>query len=307
MCNIPLKPFDAEVYTRSCHDKEKRITQSIPTKVVNILNGFMAHAAVATEGVNTFGDITDDHIQQFHERGYLMIHQAFTQTETAAGLAGLVDLIVGKSPDFNGHQFERSVANRVDSLSPEERESYVRKLFYYVEYEPRLKALAFHSDLLRVVARIIGSEDLSMFQDMALIKPPRIGREKPWHQDMAYFNVPLDTTIVGAWIALDEAKVSNGCMMIIPGSHKKGAVIHFRRRDWQICDTDVLNDGAVAVPLQPGGCLLFHGLIHHGTPANRSELRRRAVQFHYRSSSVHSTSDEERLAHFGSEGKDVTC
>ena len=140
-----------------------------------------------------------------------------------------------------------------------------------------------------------------------MIKPPRIGREKPWHQDMAYFNLPLDTTVVGAWIALDEATVDNGCMMLIPGSHKHGAVIHFHRRDWQICDSEVMNDSAVAVPLEPGSCLLFHGLIHHGSPANRSDKRRRAVQFHYRAASVQTTSDEERLARFGSEGKDVFC
>ena len=146
-----------------------------------------------------------------------------------------------------------------------------------------------------------------MFQDMALIKPPKIGREKPWHQDMAYFNLPLDTVVVGAWIALDEATVANGCMMVVPGSHKNGAVVHFRRRDWQICDTDVYLDGAVAAPLKPGGCLFFHGLIHHGTPANLTDTRRRALQFHYRSANVALTSNEERLAIFGSAGKDVVC
>ena len=56
---------------------------------------------------------------------------------------------------------------------------------------------------------------------MALLKPPR-GREKPWHQDHAYFNLPLDTPIVGVWIALDEATPENGCMHVIPGSHREG-------------------------------------------------------------------------------------
>ena len=124
---------------------------------------------------------------------------------------------------------------------------------------------------------------------------------------MAYFNLPLDTTVVGVWIALDEATPENGCMMVIPGSHKQGAALHFQKRDWQICDTDVYNDGAVAVPLMPGSLLFFHGLIHHGTPANRSDKRRRALQFHYRAKSVQPTSEADRLAIFGSEGTDVTC
>ena len=92
-----------------------------------------------------------------------------------------------------------------------------------------------------------------MSQDMALIKPPFVGSEKPWHQDQAYFNIPLGQTVVGVWIALDEAVPENGCMYIIPGSHTEGPVIHFKRRDWQICDTEVASDHAIAVPLKPGG------------------------------------------------------
>jgi phytanoyl-CoA hydroxylase len=67
------------------------------------------------------------------------------------------------------------------------------------------------------------------------------------------------------------------------------------------------NRGAVAVPLQPDGCLLFHSVIHHGTSTNRSTRRRRAVQFHYRPQSASKVSVEEQLAIFGEEGKDVTC
>lgn len=265
------------------------------------------YATEVMQGVDGLSNVTDEAIQTFHERGYLVIHDAFSQEETRAGLKGLVDLIDGKNPDFKGVQFENAVLDKLESLSSEEKQSAVRKLFDYVEYDERLKALAFHPDLLNVLGRIIGEKELNMFQDMALLKPPLVGREKPWHQDMAYFDLPLDTTVVGVWLALDEATPENGCMMVIPGSHKQGAVIHFKKRDWQICDTDVYNDGAVAVPLEPGSLLFFHGLIHHGTPANLSPHRRRALQFHYRGASVKTTSEAERLATFGSEGKNVSC
>ena len=96
-------------------------------------------------------------------------------------------------------------------------------------------------------------------------------------------------------------------MQEVTGASCLGAVIHFKRRDWQICDTDVLNDEAVAIPLKPGGCLFFHGLINHGTPANRPDQRRRAVQFHYCAASVEQTTEEDRLATLGSEGKGVSC
>ena len=146
-----------------------------------------------------------------------------------------------------------------------------------------------------------------MFQSMALLKPPRVGRDKPWHQDHAYFQFELEAKVVGCWIALDEATVENGCMVIAPGSHLKGPVVHFRRRDWQICDTDVDTSGSLAVPLKPGGLLIFQSLLHHGTPPNRTAQRRRALQFHYRQQRAPLTSQEKRLALFGGEGLGAQC
>jgi len=157
-----------------------------------------------------------------------------------------------------------------------------------------------------VVSRLFGEREPLMFQDMALLKPPRIGREKPWHQDHAYFDYPLDTPIVGVWIALDEATVENGCMQLLPGRHRE-PLTHFQRRDWQLCDTAVLGTESVAAPLPSGGLLLFDGKLPHGTPHNTSPRRRRALQYHYRPEDAQNCPTEVRLEAFGSEGKDVTC
>lgn len=258
-------------------------------------------------GIDGFAQVTDEQIARFHQQGYLVIHNAFTPAETQAALDGLLALISGENPDFKGIMYEKQAQGiSLETLPVEQKQDYVRKFMWFVNHDGRLKALSEHPKLIDVLTRIMGEAPL-LFQDMALLKPPKIGREKPWHQDHAYFNLPLETTVVGVWIALDEATPENGCMTIIPGTHKQGPVIHFQRRDWQICDTDVNNQGALAVPLKPGGCLLFHSLIHHGTPTNYSGQRRRAVQFHYRPSSAPQTSVEERLALFGEEGKDVTC
>jgi phytanoyl-CoA hydroxylase len=53
--------------------------------------------------------------------------------------------------------------------------------------------------------------------------------------------------------------------------------------------------------------LLFHSMLQHGTPANTSTLRRRALQFVYVPASAGRITPAERLAVFGSEGKDVEC
>ncbi len=265
------------------------------------------HYERIADTVADFASITDEHIAFFRAQGYLAIQSAFAPHEVSAALDGLLHLLSGEVPAFTGVMYENAAAGvDVTALSPAQKQDYVRKFMWFVQHEARLQALSAHPDLLRLVERIMGETPL-LFQDMALLKPPRLGREKPWHQDHAYFEIPLEAKIVGCWIALDEATTENGCMVVIPGSHLQGPVVHFKRRDWQICDTHVQNQGAVAVPLPPGGCLLFSSLIHHGTPTDQSDLRRRAVQFHYRPHNAPKTSVEERLAIFGAEGKDVTC
>lgn len=265
-----------------------------------------AFTGIAT-GVDGFEQVTPAHLDQFHKDGYLVIHNAFTPAEVQGGKDGLFALIAGQNPDYKGIMYEKKAQGvNVEALTPDQRQDYVRKFMWFVEHEARLKALSNHPKLIDLVTRMVGEPPL-LFQDMALLKPPRIGREKPWHQDHAYFDLPLTTIVVGVWIALDEATTENGCMVIYPRSHRQGPVVHFQRRDWQICDTLNRERQVLAVPLKPGGALFFHSLIHHGTPANNSGLRRRAVQFHYKPVSSVKTSQEERLAIFGPDGKDVTC
>ena len=191
------------------------------------------------------------------------------------------------------------------ALDPELRARHVRKFMGFVERQAALGGLASQPDLMALVERLVGSAP-ALFQDMALVKPAH-GREKPWHQDHAFFNVALDTPIVGVWIPMGEVTPENGCMHLLAGGHKAGARTHFKRCDWQICDTDVPTTGRVAVPMTVGDVLLFDGKLPHGTPINQTDDFRWAVQYHYRPATTVETDDAVRLAAFGSEGRNVTC
>ncbi len=257
--------------------------------------------------VSALDDVGAAELRFFADQGYLVVERVFDVQAIQDALDGLLSLLAGDNPDFKGVMYEKA-SGGVDThhLNVEQKQDYVRKFMSFVDYHPTLKALATYPPMLDLVARLIGAQP-ELMQSMALLKPPHIGREKPWHQDHAYFNYALSARIVGIWIALDEATVDNGCMIIVPGSHRKGPVVHFRRRDWQICDTDANQDPAVAVPLAPGGALFFSSLLHHGTPTNTSGRRRRALQFHYRPQAAASVTQDQRMAVFGAEGKDVTC
>ena len=280
-------------------------------------------AAVA-EGVEGLAAIDEAQAARYHELGVLAVHKAFTAAEVQAALDGLTDLIAGKAPEFINIQFRGDARDRLEQLNLEERVNAVRRLLSFTNYEPRLKEMALHPQLLAAVEQLLGAPP-QLFQSMALIKPPR-GREKPWHQDHAYFELPLDVRVVGVWIALDAADVENGCMRFLPGWHlasgeeerkerasaKRAALVgndwrpiwpHYHRRDWQIADVEMegLQTQRVAAPLEPGGLVIFDSFIPHGTPTNYTQQRRRAVQFHYVAANVPKITADERMAIWGGE------
>lgn len=203
-----------------------------------------------------------------------------------------------------GVQFENGY---VPHVTDPDLELKVRKLMWYARQDETLEYLAFaHPVIQRVLESLIGPQPL-MFQDMALIKPPFIGSEKPWHQDNAYFSVaPLDA-IVGVWIALDEATPENGCMHVLRGGHRRGALQHYHDRDCEIVPQRLKNIEAVPVPLKPGGALFFYGMLPHQTPRNNSPERRRALQFHYRSQQSQIVSRDEYNAIYNDNGVPASC
>lgn len=257
-------------------------------------------------GIDGFAALTGDSLAFFEEQGYLAIHGAFTPTEVESALAALLELIAEDRPGLKGLQFEAQSRDLVSAQPRAQRQDLIRKVDAIPENDPRLEAFVKHPRLIALLSRMFGTTP-ELLHTQALLKPPEIGREKPWHQDHSMFDFALDTQFLGAWVALDEATPENGCMHVIPGSHRQGPVVHFPRRDFQICDTEVATDRVVAVPLQPGGLLLFHNLLHHATPPNRSARRRRAMQFWYARPGYRRLSAQERQSVWGSAGKDVAC
>jgi phytanoyl-CoA hydroxylase len=284
-------------------------------------------------GVAGISEVTDEHMAQFREQGYLLVRDLFTADEVAAALAELEVMVLADDPQCEGVWFEGSIRDAVPgrlpegkahevsgdienlalgqtgttmpALPPEVRARYVRKFNQFAEHHLPLRAMLEKPELVRLVETLIG-EPAAVLQEMAMVKPPK-GREKPWHQDHAYFNYPLDTKIIGTWISLGEATPENGCMHVLAGAHLDGAKVHWRRRDWQICDEDAVARTQTAVPARAGDVLFFDSKLPHGTPINRSDTYRWALQYHFIAASAVETPDEERLAIFGHEGKDVTC
>ncbi len=121
-------------------------------------------------------------------------------------------------------------------------------------------------------------------QTMVYFKPAG-ARGQALHQDQYYLRVKPGTSIA-AWMALDESDEENGCMQVVPGTHKL-PVLCTIPADTKESMTDVtvpLPEGYKprAVPMSTGDVLFFNGSIIHGSFPNTSNNRfRRSLIGHY--------------------------
>lgn len=224
---------------------------------------------------------------QFERDGYLAFPEILTPAEVRSACEALSALIQGPPRGRLVVQMEPGAP-----VAPRD-ELKVRKLMWFCEVDPFLDGLAHrHPKIIGIVESLLGPNPI-LFQDMALIKPPFIGSEKPWHQDNAYFAVTPLEAVLGVWIALDPATVANGCMHVLPGEHRLGPRKHHHDRDCEIVPDRLDPRRAVPVELPAGGAMFFAGMLPHMTPPNASPDRRRALQFHYRSATSRVVSKDE--------------
>jgi ectoine hydroxylase-related dioxygenase (phytanoyl-CoA dioxygenase family) len=137
--------------------------------------------------------------------------------------------------------------------------------------------------ILDVVEGIIGPNIL-LYYSMLMMKPPSGGAAAPWHQDMSFF-VHDSARLVAAQVYLDDATLENGCVRVVPGSHKRGLLNHFEGDRFTGVvqgDTTAFDEAQVSVTVPAGSIALWHGLTLHSSLPNNSGRPRRAVVFEYK-------------------------
>ena len=117
-------------------------------------------------------------------------------------------------------------------------------------------------------------------------KMPKDGKAVSWHQDVSYW--PLsDSKTITVWLAIDDSDLENGCMEVIPGSHRNG-LLHCRESKQE--ENNVLNqtidsksDWPDPVPLclEAGEISIHSDLLIHGSKPNKSHRRRCGLTLRY--------------------------
>jgi phytanoyl-CoA hydroxylase len=133
------------------------------------------------------------------------------------------------------------------------------------------------------LAALLGAEPYAV-QTMLYFKPAG-SRGQAVHQDNYYLRADPGTC-VAAWMALDHADEANGCMLVVPGSHR-WPLLCTEKADTSVSFTDVTVPVPAAHPVEPvvmapGDVLFFNGSLVHGSLPNTSADRfRRALIGHY--------------------------
>lgn len=175
----------------------------------------------------------------------------------------------------------RAAADRLSAVR--EREGGLERLISIHSaplLEPAFWKVLHHPKLLAVATGLFGP-NVCIHDAKLNWKPPAKGKgELAWHQDFPYF--PRTNFDLGAFLLyLDDSTVENGCVRVIPGSHKRGPVNHFRDGQFTGVATDPRDyaDAARAIDqVIPAGTLAVHHccLLHASYP-NFSDQSRRAL------------------------------
>lgn len=136
----------------------------------------------------------------------------------------------------------------------------------------------------------LGMADALVLQSMYIFKQPRIGGEVNWHCDHSFLWTDPQS-VVGLWVALEDATQENGCLWAVPGGHVLPAKNRFRR-DGDGTRMEVFDespyDASQAVPLEvkAGTVIVLHGTLPHASAPNTSDKSRHAYTLHILDSSA---------------------
>ena len=176
------------------------------------------------------------------------------------------------------------------------REDHGRLIEKYPEFTDYCGALlvydigflnyARNDDLLDLVEQLIGS-NIALWNSSLFAKPARIGTRTPWHQDGEYWPIrPLATCSV--WIAVDDSNCDNGCLRVIPGSHKSRTLskhnvnnAHGLALNLELDGNEFDETKAVDIELEAGQISMHDVFLMHASEPNNSDMHRRGMTLRF--------------------------
>jgi phytanoyl-CoA hydroxylase len=231
-------------------------------------------------------DFSFEEVQKFHELGYAIsrnlggkkLRERMLQV-TQAGLRGPIAPVEYES-DLNYPGAPRSTDEVGGRTIRRLKQAFTRD-FVFTEWLTQ-------PSLLKRLKQLLGAQVVCPLahHNCIMTKEPRFSSDTGWHQDIRYWSFQ-QPDLISVWLALGPERAENGCLQVIPGSHREqysrdsfdGDL--FFRNDLP-ANAPVL-EKRVLVELDPGDVLFFHARTLHAATRNFSDRTKYSVVFTFRS------------------------
>jgi phytanoyl-CoA hydroxylase len=226
--------------------------------------------------------VTSENVAFYEENGYLIAPDLLDASEILKLREETLKIFRGERGLVEGLQDSKQDVTPTDTLK-----KYLAIHFPH-KISPVIKDFMAHNRICHVLENII-SPNVKGIQSMLFVKAP--GKPgQAWHQD-EYYIPTRDRSLTGAWIAIDDADITNGCLWVIPGSHKSGYImkrVPYHGNEYG--DVDTIDPTAydnvdpTPVEVKSGAVVFFNGYLLHSSLRNKTKDRfRTALVNHYMS------------------------
>uniref|UniRef100_A0A8C8RW85 Phytanoyl-CoA dioxygenase, peroxisomal n=1 Tax=Pelusios castaneus TaxID=367368 RepID=A0A8C8RW85_9SAUR len=236
--------------------------------------------------------LTPEQRHFYDENGYLLIKNLVSD-EDIERFRNEFAKICKKEVQVPGLIIMRDVAIAKSEFVPDQKA--VTKIQDFQEDEELFRYCSM-PQILKYVECFTGPNIMAM-HTMLINKPPDSGKKTsrhPMHQDLHYFPFRPADLVVCAWTAMERIDRSNGCLVVLPGTHK-GSLKQHDYPDWEGGVNKMyhgVRDYNKSLPrvhlvMEKGDTVFFHPLLIHGSGMNSTEGFRKAISCHYASADCH--------------------
>jgi ectoine hydroxylase-related dioxygenase (phytanoyl-CoA dioxygenase family) len=244
--------------------------------------------------------LTPEEIALYHDQGFLFPIRVLDDAQVERAQEALDDHLEGRresetyeltDPIIDAAHGEAVVGSGTTSAVAETTEvekkpHSVPFLFNLWERDDRFSEIASNPIIAGMARQLLGSEEVVLMEDGAVVKNPVVGGKLAWHQDYSYW--PLATPgAVTCWIALDDVGADNGGMQVAVSSHKLGEKLPVEFGDGssfmkterpgidEVRPPEEAGLDVVGYELKAGECGFHHALMWHASGPNTTQKPRR--------------------------------
>lgn len=245
--------------------------------------------------------LNPDQIAQFHREGYLRVPQLLAQ-ETCEEMKRIATAHVKSQLAPIEYEVDVKYPGAPKDANAFGGDTTRRLLHAYARHDV-YRDWATSETIAGILRDLFAGQDVVMSQchhNCVMTKHPGFSSATLWHQDNRYWSFD-EQNLISVWSALGDENKDNGCLRVIPGSHKLNLepgsfdASMFLRPD--LPENKSLIQQSIRVELELGDVLFFHSKLFHAAGRNLTSEVKFSLVYTYHLASNHPIS-ETRSARF---------